>query len=379
MQTLTNCTVLTVDAQDTVYLRGRVQVQAGRILAVGSEDTIPLAGETVDLNGGLVMPGLVNTHTHSHSSIFRSQADDLRLMDWLKKAMWPMERVLSPELAYAATALSCLEYLRCGITTYADQFYFSSVIARAAQKSGLRCFLAATVFTDPSPETKDTLGTAAKFIQDWKGREAETRVYPCIGPHAPYSVSGVLFQECVKLSQQYRLLIHTHISETPEENEQIYAQTGLSPTGWLERLGVFQQPVLAAHSIHLSPRDLDIYQRYGVHVSYNPVSNMKLASGVMPYQEMKRRGIQISLGTDGAQSNNSMDLLRDLRDGALLQKVFAADATVFSSREAVRMVTIEGAKALGMDRELGSIETGKLADLIVLDPPQPPADPPAPR
>lgn len=132
MQTLTNCTVLAVDAKDTVYPKARVQIQGGRILAVGSEDAIPLDGEIVDLGGGLVLPGLVNTHTHSHSSIFRSQADDLRLMDWLKKAMWPMERVLSPELAYAATALSCLEYLRCGITTYADQFYFSSVIAKAA-------------------------------------------------------------------------------------------------------------------------------------------------------------------------------------------------------------------------------------------------------
>jgi len=367
MQTLTNCTVLTIDEQDTVYPQGRIQIQDGRIHAVGSEDDISLTGDVVNLNGGLVMPGLINTRTHSHSSIFRSQADDLRLMDWLKKAMWPMERFLSPELAYAATALSCLEYLRCGITTYADQFYFAETIAKAAQKSGLRCFLAATVFTDPSPETDDTLGTAVKFIQNWQNRETETRVYPCIGPHAPYSVSGDLFREVVSLSHQYDLLIHTHISETQDENEQICAQTGLSPTQWLESLGVLERPVLAAHSIHLSPEDLDIYQRRNVHVTYNPVSNMKLASGVMPYQEMKRRGIQVSLGTDGAQSNNSMDLLRDLREGALLQKVTSMDATVFSSQEAVRMVTIEGAKALGMEKQLGSLEAGKLADLIILD------------
>lgn len=371
MQTLTNCTILTVDQQDTIYPKGRIQIQGGRIQAVGREEDISLMGDIVDLGGGLVMPGLINTHTHSHSSIFRSQADDLRLMDWLKKAMWPMERFLSPELAYAATALSCLEYLHCGITTYADQFYYAGTIARAAEKSGMRCFLAPTVFTNPSPETDDTLGAAVKFIQDWRGREAKTRVYPCIGPHAPYSVSGDLFREVVELSRQYRLLIHTHISETQDENEQICAQTGLSPTQWLDSLGVFQQPVLAAHSIHLSPEDLEIYQRQNVHVTYNPVSNMKLASGVMPYQEMKRRGIQVSLGTDGAQSNNSMDLLRDLREGALLQKVTAMDATVFSSQEAVRMVTIEGAKALGMERKLGSLEVGKLADLTVLDPKSP--------
>ncbi len=367
MQTLTNCTILTVNGQDTIYPRGRIQIQDRHILAVGNEDDIPLTGNIVNLNGGLVLPGLINTHTHSHSSIFRSQADDLKLMDWLKKAMWPMERFLSPELAYAATALSCLEYLRCGITTYADQFYFAGTIAKAAQKSGLRCFLAATVFTGPSPETDDTLGAAVKFIQDWRGREAETRVYPCIGPHAPYSVSGDLFQEVTAISSQYGLLIHTHISETQDENEQIHAQTGFSPTQWLESLGVFQQPVLAAHSIHLSPEDLDIYQRRNIHVTYNPVSNMKLASGIMPYLEMKRRNIQVSIGTDGAQSNNSMDILRDLREGALLQKITSMDATVFSSQEAVRMVTIEGAKALGMENELGSLEAGKLADLIVLD------------
>lgn len=371
MQTLTNCTVLTVDGQDTFYSRGRIQIQDERILAVGDEKTVPLAGEIVDLGGGLVMPGLINTHTHSHSSIFRNQADDLRLMDWLKKAMWPMEKFLSPELSYAATSLSCLEYLRCGITTYADQFYFADTIARAAQKSGLRCFLAATVFTNPSPETSDTLGAAVKFIQNWKGKERETHIYPCIGPHAPYSVSGDLFREVAALSRSYALLIHTHISETQDENEQILAQTGLTPTQWLESLGVFQQPVLAAHSIHLSSEDMDIYQRCGVHVTYNPVSNMKLASGIMPYREMRNRSIQISLGTDGAQSNNSMDILRDLREGALLQKVTAMDATVFSSREAVRMVTIEGARALGMDKMLGSIESGKLADLIVLDPRSP--------
>lgn len=371
MQTLTNCTVLTADEKDTFFPRGRVQIQDGRILAVGSEEDIPLEGEVVDLGGGLVMPGLVNTHTHSHSSIFRNQADDLQLMDWLKKAMWPMEKFLSPELAYAATALSCLEYLRCGITTYADQFYYSDTIAHAAQRSGLRCFLAASVFTNPSPETDDSFGAAVKFIQNWIGREQETRVYPCIGPHAPYSVSGPLFQEVTELARCYDLLIHTHISETLDENNQIREQTGLSPTQWLESLGVFEQPTLAAHSIHLSREDMEIYRRNNVHASYNPVSNMKLASGIMPYMQMRDMGIQISIGTDGAQSNNSMDLLRDLREGVLLQKVTAMDATVISSREAVRLVTIEGARALGMEKEIGSLEPGKLADLIVLDPESP--------
>ena len=292
MQTLTNCTILTVDRQDRFYEDGRITVKDGRITAIGRADELPLLGETVDLGGGLVLPGLINTHTHSHSSLFRNQADDLQLMDWLKKAMWPMEKFLSPERAYAATALSCLEYLRCGITTYADQFYFADTIAKAAQHSGLRCFLAATVFTNPSPETTDTFGAAVKFVQNWKGREQETHVYPCIGPHAPYSVSADLFRQVTELSRAYDLLIHTHISETEDENHQIREQTGLSPAQWLEELGVFERPVLAAHSIHLDEKDLDIYQRRGVRVTYNPVSNMKLASGIMPYRKMRDRGSQ---------------------------------------------------------------------------------------
>ena len=371
MQTLTNATILTVDEQDHFYPDGRIWIENGRIAAVGPAEMLPERGEVVDLGGGLVLPGLINTHTHSHSSLFRNQADDLALMDWLKKAMWPMEKFLSPERAYAATALSCLEYLRGGITTYADQFYYADTIAEAARRSGLRCFLAATVFTDPSPETADTFGAAEAFVERWKGREKETRVYPCIGPHAPYSVSGELFQKVTELSEKYDLLIHTHISETEDENAQLRTSTGLSPTQWLERLGVFERPVLAAHSIHLDDTDLDIYQKHGVHVTYNPVSNMKLASGVMPYRKMRERGSPISLGTDGAQSNNSMDLLRDLREGVLLQKVMERDATVISAREAVHMVTIEGARALRMERELGSLEPGKLADLIVLDPRSP--------
>ena len=365
--TLTNCTVLTVDEQDRFFPDGRIVVDGKRIEQVGAAAEIPIVGEAVDLGGALVMPGLINTHTHSHSSLFKNMADDLELMDWLNKAMWPMEKRLSAERAYAATALSCLEYIQSGITTYADQFYYAGTVAKAAQASGLRSFLAATVFTNPCAETDDTFGAAVRFVQDWHGKQEETRVYPCIGPHAPYSVSGELFQACVKLSKEYDLLIHTHISETLDENRQMIERTGMSPTRWLEHLGVFARPVLAAHSVHLDEEDLAIYQQYNVRASYNPVSNLKLVSGIMPMKAMRERGIMISLGTDGAQSNNSMDLLRDLRTGALLQKMQNHDAAFLDARESVRMVTIDGARALGMQQEIGSLEPGKRADIIALD------------
>jgi 5-methylthioadenosine/S-adenosylhomocysteine deaminase len=314
------------------------------------------------------MPGLVNTHTHSHSSVFRGLGDDLPLMDWLQKAMWPLEKFLTRDGMYYAALLSCLEFIHSGITTYADQIYFADTAARAARQSGLRCFLAATVFQGPSPETEDTLRAARAFIEQWRGRETETLIYPGIGPHAPYSVGEDLFRQVMDLAGTFNLLIHTHISETADENDIVIKKTGLSPVRWLESLGFFEFPVLAAHSIHLDETDLSVYERYGVTVSYNPVSNLKLVSGIMPLAAMRRRGITVGIGTDGAQSNNSLDLLRDLRTGVLIQKQKNEDAAFFNAREAVRMATIEGARALRIDAEIGSLETGKKADIIFFDP-----------
>ncbi len=365
--TITNCTLLTVDGQDSFYENGSMVVKDNRIAKLGAAQDIAPEGAVVDMQGKLVMPGLINTHTHSHSSLFKNQADDLRLMDWLNLAMWPMEAHLNAERACAATALSCMEYISCGITTYADQFYFADDIANVASGSGIRAVLGATVFTNPCAQTDDTFRAAAEFMEKWHGREEETRVYPCMGPHAPYSVSGELFQKVAAVCEKYGVLLHTHISETLDENVQIQKKTGLTPTQWLEQLGVLNQRVLAAHSIHLGERDMELYAKYNVHVSYNPVSNLKLVSGIMPYKALVDRDIQVSIGTDGAQSNNSMDLLRDLRTGALLQKQTNADPTMFGAREMVRLTTIEGAKALYMEDKIGSLEVNKRADFIALD------------
>ena len=365
--TLTNCTILTVDGEDRFFPRGRMTVQGNTILRVGYEHEIPLEGDVIDLEGRLVLPGLVNTHTHSHSSLFKNQADDLQLMDWLNKAMWPMEAHLNAARAQAGTALSCMEYISSGITTYCDQFYFAEAIAPVASRSGLRCVLAATVFEKPSVETNDTLRAAFDFVERWLGREEETLVYPCLGPHAPYSVSADQFVRVAEFCRKHDVLLHTHISETRDENDQILAKYGKSPTQWLESLGVLENRVLAAHSIHLDEQDMELYARRNIHASYNPVSNLKLVSGRMPYRALREHGIQVSIGTDGAQSNNSMDLLRDLRTGALIQKLAENDATLFNAREMVRLATIEGAVALGLERQIGSLESGKRADFIALD------------
>lgn len=365
--TVVNCTIITVDEEDHFYPDGAMVVENGRIKKVGNRNSINPEGTVIDMGGRLVMPGLINTHTHSHASLFRSLGDDMELMDWLHNAMWPAESYMDHEIAYAATRMSCLEYMRGGVTTYADQFYFAEEVARAASESGLRCFLAPSVFTKGTAETDDTFAAAEQFIKGWKGREEETKVYPCIGPHAPYSVDEGLFRKVNRIADEYDLLVHIHISETMDENRQIMEEHRMSPTAWLASMGVLDHRVLAAHSIHLSEQDMELYAKYGVHASYNPVSNLKLVSGIMPMKEMKAAGIQISIGTDGSNSNNSMDLLGDLKTGALIQKMKYRDATFFPAKEAVRMATIEGAKALYIDGETGSLEEGKRADFISLD------------
>jgi 5-methylthioadenosine/S-adenosylhomocysteine deaminase len=367
VKTLLNCTILTMDANDTWYPRGYLIVEGNRIAKLGEGSCPSPRGDIYDLEGKLVMPGLVNTHTHTPSPLFRGMADDLKLMDWLQTLIWPAEKHLTAEAVYWGTSLACLEFLENGITTFADQYFFADAVAEAVKSSGLRGVLAATVFSHPSPETDRTFEAAADFVSSYRGREEETRIYPCFGPHAPYSCDASTLREVAKLAEHYGVLVHIHISETKEENEKIRAATGLSPTRFLESTGLLDRQVLAAHCIHLDDQDLGIFREKGVGVSYNPVSNLKLVSGVMPLKRLWEHQVPVGLGTDGAQSNNSLDLLRDLKTGVLLQKQHEEDPTFCTAREAVRMLTIEGARALGMADQIGSLEPGKLADLTVLD------------
>lgn len=364
--TLVNGIVLTVDETNSFFPDGVIVVSEGKIEKIGASGTINSEGEIIDMGGKLILPGLINTHTHTHSTLFRNVADDLKLMDWLNKVIWPAEKYLTEERSYWGTSLSCLEMLRNGITSYADQYYYAQITAMAAEESGLRAFIAPSVFTNPSPETDNTLQKAVDFIEKYRDKP-DSRIYPCIGPHAPYSVHDELWKQVVKIAERDNLIIHTHISETLDENQQIKDQTGYSPTEYLRDLGVMDCRVLAAHCIHLSDSDIDIFHNNKVATSYNPVSNMKLVSGIMPYRRLKQNGVLLSLGTDGAQSNNTLDLLRDLRTGILLQKLINDDATFINAEEAVRLITIEGAKALGMDDKIGSLKIGKQADLIAID------------
>lgn len=365
--TIHNAVILTLDDNNTFYPYGAMVIKDGKIAAVGKKDTITFEGEIIDMHGNIVMPGLVNAHTHSHSSVLRNLADDKKLMDWLKTGIWPLEAVTNADVAKAAMGLTCLEFIKTGVTTFLDEFFFAKDIAPVSSSSGLRCFLSATVFENDCVETEDTLSAAEDFVKNWIGKEDETLIYPCFGPHAPYSVSAAQFKKIAELSEKYGVLINVHVSESPDEGKQIYEKYGCTPTEWLESLGVFSQRTVAAHSVHMSEHDLEIYAKNNVGVAYNPVSNLKLVSGIMPLKKMYEHGITVAIGTDGAQSNNSMDLLQDIKIGTLIQKQYTDDATFFNAEQCVRMLTVNGAKVLGMEDKIGTLEVGKYADFISLD------------
>ena len=366
--TLSNCKVVTVDALDHYYREGRVIIENGRIQAVGAANEIPIQGQEFNLGGRILMPGLVNTHTHSPSSIFRGLADDLPLRIWLEEHMWPAEKNLTADLALLASRLSYLEYLTNGMTTNVDMWYFAESVMQAAKESGLRSFIAAGIFSFPSPESDDSLGAAEAFLaRQCSEIPPESRVRPAVGPHDAYSCSPEILSRTAALAKNYGVLTTIHLSEAKGDNEEILQKYGVSPTRYMEECGLFENPVVCAHGIYLSGEDLDILHRHNVGISYNPVSNMKLCDGVLPLKHLMEKKVPVSIGVDGAQSNNSLSLLADIKTGVLLQKITMNDPAFFTAGQAVHMMTIDGAAAVGMADQIGSIEVGKRADLITLD------------
>ena len=366
-KTLIHGVVLPIDGKETIFQDGMIVLKDDRIVYIGPADPDKATGEVISCSGKLLMPGFVNTHAHSGSTLFRSIADDHFLMDWLENYMWPIEKVQTAEYSQLATALCHLEFLRNGITTHADMWIYGKWTARAALESGLRSVICPTVFSRPSTETPDPLAASMAFVEEYLGRENETRIYPGIAPHAVYSCTPETLREVADFAKKHRVLIHTHISETKKENVDCLAAHGCTPTELMLDAGIFESHVLAAHCVHMSDHDWQIMRDHKAAVSYNPVSNLKLCSGIMDLDAAFRNDVCVSIGTDGPQSNNSLDLLRDLKTGSLIQKNNRMDPTFFPAEKAVEMITIEGARALGLEHEIGSLEIGKKADIIALD------------
>ncbi len=347
---------------------GMIKIVDGKITHVGPWREPPKDGppaEFVDARDRLVMPGLINTHTHVAMVLFRGFADDLPLMTWLKEKIWPLEAKLTPEDVYWGTRLAINEMLLSGTTTFADMYFYEEEIARAVEETGIRAVLSRGLIGHSDRAEKD-LAEAVAVAKKWRGK-AGGRITMMLGPHAPYTCPPGFLKEVVAEARRYQLGLHIHLAETNDELAEIGKEYGKRPVAYLAEQGVFTCPVLAAHAVWLDDGEISYLARQKVGIAHNPSSNMKLASGIAPLPKLLEAKIPVGLGTDGAASNNRLDLLTETRTAALLHKVKTGDPTVISAETALKMATVYGARALGLGDTAGSLEPGKQADLIMLD------------
>lgn len=363
---------LPVDAAFTVRAETAIAIRGGEILAVDDPAVIDAAyapKERIVRKGGVLLPGFVNTHTHAAMNLLRGISNDQPLMEWLTKFIFPAEaKNVSPAFVRAGTDLACLEMIRGGTTTFADMYYYESDVASSVEKAGLRGVLGETWIDFPVPghaNLEETKVVTRAFLEKWKGHP---RVTAAIAPHAPYTCSREVLQAARALADEYGAPLLTHVSETQDEQKQILEKHGKSPTAWLDEVGFLGPRLSVAHGVWLSPEDMKLLVERKVSLSHNPESNMKLGSGIAPVAAARKAGVVVGLGTDGsAGSNNDLDMLDAMDFAGKLAKVAALDPTPLTAPELLRMATIDGAKALGLDRLVGSLEPGKKADLIVLD------------
>jgi 5-methylthioadenosine/S-adenosylhomocysteine deaminase len=368
---VTGGTVVTMDAQKRVIEDGAVAVRGDSIIAVGSRGEIEAqfdAAKIIDARGTLVLPGLINGHAHAAMSLFRGIADDLALDDWLQKYIFPAEaRNVTEDFVTWGTRLGVLEMLRGGITTYADMYYFEDAVARATKEAGMRGVLGETIIDFPAPDNK-TVAQAFQYTQEylsyWKG---DALITPAIGPHSIYTCSEKTLQDSAALARRNGAPILIHIAEAPFELQQSREEHGATPVAYLERIGLLGPDVVGAHCVWVNGADIAALAHFGVGCINNPSSNMKTAAGVMPVIEMLAAGEPVGLATDGAASNNNQDLFEEMDLAAKLQKITRMDPRALPAEQVVEMATIGGARALHLDKQIGSLETGKKADLILFD------------
>ncbi|MGE0041995.1 MAG: amidohydrolase [Vicinamibacterales bacterium] len=367
--------VLPMDGRATVINPGSVAIDGTQIVAVGPAAEIAAAyssADTIDATGRVVMPGLINTHTHAPMVMFRGLADDLALMDWLQKYIFPAEATLvSPEFVRVGTRLAALEMIRSGTTTFTDMYYFEDVIAREARNAGLRGVLGQTVIQFPVADAKtpaEALARAARFIDEFAG---DPLITPAVAPHAPYTLDTATLLACRDLAMRKGVPLLIHLAETEDEVKAIEDRSGLRPVGYLDKIGFWGPRIVAAHGVWVDDAEIDVLKRNDVGIAHNPESNMKLASGTAPVPAYLAKGVAVGLGTDGAASNNDLDMFEAMRQAAFVHKLVSRDPTAVSARTALEMATAGGARVLGRASDLGTLEAGKLADLIVVRMDQP--------
>ena len=365
---LTNGVVLTMDPHFTIHRPGAVAVTGDSIVAVGSEAMALEAAETVDCRGRVIMPGLVNAHTHAPMTLLRGLADDLRLDVWLMGYVMPVERAfVSPDFVRLGTRLACAEMIRSGVTCFADMYYFEDAIAEATAAAGMRALCAQTVLRFPTPDAssyEESLALARDYIQRWHGHAL---IVPGPAPHAPYTCTPEILRACAELAVEFDVPLHIHLAETALEVEESRRQNGMPVVPWVKKHRLFDAKVLAAHCVHVDDGEIRALKNGNAGVAHNPTSNLKLAAGVAPVARMLELGVNVGIGTDGAASNNDLDMFEEMRLAALVAKGTSGDPTAIPARTALAMATRIGANAMHLGHLTGSLEPGKRADLIVLD------------
>mgnify|MGYP001146250246 CR=1 FL=1 len=368
---LTGGRVATMNDKFELFDPGAVAVREGNIEAVGPVDQIAAAytaDDVVDCSACAVIPGLVNTHTHAPMTLLRGLADDLRLDVWLMGYMMPVEQeFVRPDFCWLGAQLACAEMIRSGTTCFADMYYYEEAVADATAQAGMRAVCAETVLRFPTPDAlsyDESLEHTRDFIQRWKGHSLIT---PAVGPHAPYTTTPTLLRACSKLALEFDVPLLIHIAETAQEVEDHRAEYDMPMVPWVKKQGVFEAKVTAAHCVYLDEGEMHTLQHHGVGVAHNPTSNLKLASGFAPVARMLELGLNVGVGTDGPASNNDLDMFEEMRLAALLAKTVDSDPTALPARQALTMATIGGARALHQDETIGSLESGKRADVAVVD------------
>ncbi len=363
-------TIVTFDSDGRVIEDGAVAIEDGRIAAVGPAAEIEGAypeAHRIDAAGGLILPGLINAHTHAPMVFFRGLADDLELMEWLEEVVFPAEAEhVDQELVRWGTRLACLEMLRGGITTFVDMYYFDDTIAEEAERCGMRAVVGETLIDFPAPDNKsweEAIDYTRSFVERWRGHP---RITPAVAPHSLYTVSTEHWIEAHELAEELDVPLLTHLAEGQAEIDRVVEATGMTSIEYLEHLGLLDDRLLAAHVILPTPNEIDLLAKRGVGVAHCPQSNMKIAAGVAPVPAMIEAGVAVGIGTDGAGSNNDLNLWEEVDTAAKLHKLESGDPTVLPARQALAMATIEGARALNMEDEIGSLEVGKRADLLVV-------------
>ena len=373
MKAYTNVNLVTCDSEFHVYREGLLVVEDDHIAYCGPYDQAWLGkcSETVDYEGAWIMPGLVNCHTHSAMTLLRGIRDDSNLHEWLEDYIWPAESQFTAEVTTKAVQFALAEMLLSGTTTFNDMYNPHGVdikqVYQAVRQSGMRCYFSPTLFTSPAETAEETLIRTRAIIEEILSYD-DKNFQVMVAPHSPYACDKDLLKGSVDLARELDLKLHIHVAETQNENKIILERYGKRPLAFLKGLGCLEQPAIFAHGVELNSSEIADLANSPVSIAHNPISNLKLASGVAPVTNLLAAGVTVGLATDSVASNNNLDMFEEGRTAALLQKMRVGDASQFTIEQALKALTIEGAKALGLEDKIGSLEVGKQADFIAIQP-----------